>query len=372
MLVWCARWAANPRILLGSLLVGAALSCSSKEHPPFIDPGAQSNPGSSGAGADTSVEPPAGGGDSGDLANDSAGDGGSGTSDSPPSTEGTTPGLKSGQVYWSGLFAKAATGFATVDDPLHYTLGVEVATSFAIGENTIWYHHPDEPVFEFTPDVSGPPAPQGTFYPQKYPDNDVIMETKACPGVRGDDSGTPSSGPKQFLVNANGRLVYQCSDLKWYEGDRNVFGTTGTLLALGQGDIALSSLGLVNLSDGSQIPVQAQQGLATAVRAAGDGFDIAKASVCEEGSLIHIDAAGASTSLGMYPALPKGYLCFSGALAADHTLYVFGESADQVLVIFRRPLDSAGEIIYTEKDSALLRIESGDDDFPPSVLFSAP
>jgi hypothetical protein len=279
----------------------------------------------------------------GTSAGGSTGEGGEGTSGSGGSSAG--PGLGGeidpNEVYFSGTLIEGNNSFgaiANVRDPNIAILGFSgrlagMSVEF-LGRELIYQEVVTDVMLLFTPDrISGAGALE--TYPQMADANDMVVSSPCVQGV---------NRMVRFMTGPDAKLVFECADGYYYDGELLPTGD-GELYALGYDDLALSSDGILDLSDGSVIPIEGGAVGGLAARAYEGGF-YAVSGGAEEPSLWDVTASGRATNLGTYPPLDGTDLPETARLGPDQSLYnlVVGEE------IIRRTVDGDREIIYSEAD----------------------
>jgi hypothetical protein len=226
-------------------------------------------------------------------------------------------------------------------------------------------------VFEFVADdvQSGPPG--SYVYPASPQKNDIPIATPGCPPPATGKTG----GPLDYLVGPTGRMIHACSGTAgvwvWYDekGIKLRDEMDGVLVyALGNGDVVLTSRGVMSLSDGiihdPKLPSDMSSTI-YAVRAYSTGFHVVLMhdfTITLE--LWELTDGGTSVKVGAYPASPvknNG----PGVLGPDDAFYNIADDGTSTDVIVRRTIGGAAEIVYTEASDPNVRLDS-------SVLFTGP
>lgn len=292
------------------------------------------------------------------------GTGGTGTTTSTGFGVGPGDVLDPSQIYILGTVQEGACYMdvlATVSDPNGATAGFgcyldnKTATIRPTDGRMIYTNVAEDLVREFHCDA----CTYDGNYPGSPLANDTILPAQPC--------GQDGFYSLKFLVGPDGTVLHTCKDnaLVWYdEGGAVAYDDAGdALLHLGYGGTALTMNRIVDLATQASVDVIGMPyAPIEAIRAVSPGGFLVVVSENQGQELWKIDATGAATLAGAYPAPPAGYNPYtdyqdasrldpSGALF--QTAYKSGEFLD---VILRRAIDGTSEIVYTEATMPLVRL----------------
>ena len=235
-----------------------------------------------------------------------------------------------------------------MSDPNQYAPGFPclLPNRFTISQGRLYYEDGDgHEIHEFVPDYSD-------TYPTDPTANDPKVEAP-CAIIQG------------YLFNPSGTMIYKCYGDGWFQRGGAVFYPgSDTIVALTDKNVFATLEGVMSLDEMvlHKVPALAST---LGVRVHGEEFHYAVQPASASPELWSVDASGTTTKLGDYPPPPDGVKSVSQTqplLAPDDSLYTAGsESSNNAFeVIYRRTIDGMSEVVYTEADKPIVKMNGGD------------
>jgi hypothetical protein len=215
------------------------------------------------------------------------------------------------------------------------------------------------------PELQSSLKPIDLKYPAEPLKDDPIVSTPPCPAE--------GHGPQVFATSPDGRLIYRCPDLDWYEDGTKVWvsGDDGPepILSFGyDGVLLLAGPSLMSLEDGEPHPIQ---GLGSSkvltARASMGGFHVVLTPEMggDTAELWSVTPEGGAERIASYEPSPAGATDFGRAvLAGNDDLFQLARSEPYDIVV-RRSRDGESEVVYTEADDPRVKMHG-------STIFTGP
>lgn len=222
---------------------------------------------------------------------------------------------------------------------------------FTISNGKLYYEIADgHEIHEFVPDYSD-------TYPTNPFANDKKVDAPCSALIMG------------YVFSPSGKMIYQCLGLGWFEtGGASAYKGQDTIIAYTDHKVVATVEGVLDFNEMMVHPVPALAN-AFGVRVHEAEFHYAiQPDALKAPQLWSVDATGTTTKLGDYAAAPSGVKSTGAVqplLAPDDTLYMSGSLAGAE-VIYRRTIDGKSEVVYTEADDTVVKIDLG------SVLITGP
>jgi hypothetical protein len=337
------------------LAMSAGTGCGDREHAAFIPIKTGARDGGATGGRRSGAGGTPGSGEIGTDGGDTGGEGGSGgRSGGPPlnvPSWGLTGGFDQSKVYLLGEIEQTPKcnhyAVSLVSEPNQYAPAFPclLPNRFTISDGKLYYENGNGlEIHEFVPD-----------YSDEYPTNSIANDPKIdapCPLIQG------------YLFNPSGILLYKCIGTGWFEaGGVSVYEGNDTIVAFTDGGLVATPAGVMSLDEKvlHKVPALAN---ALSVRVHGEEFHYVVQPASAPAELWSVDAAGKTTKLGGYPAAPAGVKPVSDTqplLAHDDSLYAAGSEAanNGFEVIYRRTIDGESEVVYTEADAPIVKMNAG-------------